>query len=442
LIFNSINSTIKEYRDKNVKKEFNIIGYLTNEKDILEIQKNKSHIKSLKKKYEGNYDPSHHLGNIIFDSKELKNFYISNKNNSFYILIIVNKIHDNKKEYIKYIYSSIAIFSPNEIKRTAPNYLFITNHFEKNTNNNKHFYRINAYKKKEIMYMDFSSPNRNLKYSIVNDENKNKEIINQTKMNEYFGIEKIKKQEDVGKDLLIIKKNLDKAILYVQCENSPKENVDYTFKYFVEENYSYNYVYDNNIKIENQNSKFISISFDRIKSNITKDYVKSNYYIKVYEYNNEDIKEKYYDISTSYRDEKPYLIYKLTSDDNILKSNDSQKFEIDIKNLKSYYIDVIAEIVDETIIYDYFAYKRYYYRYKSSTIPKIFIYIFIGIVAAAFIIGLCFLFCICFYRKSNKKLSNKVNKISFIMGENNPYIKSDKGKYDVIECDDDDEDDF
>ena len=436
LVFNSINSTIKEYRDKNVKKEFNIIGYLTNEKDILEIRKNKSHIISLKKKYEGNYDPSHHLCNIIFYSKELKQFYISNKNNSFYIFIIINKIHENKKEYIKYIYSSIAIFSPNEIKRTAPNYLFITNHFEKNTKNNKHYYRINAYKKMEIMYMDFSSPNRNLRYAIVNDENKNKENINQTQMNEYFGIEKIKKQEDVGKDLLIIKKNLDKAILYVQCENSPKENVDYTFKYFVDENYGYNYEYDNNIKIESQNSKFINISFDRIKSNITKDYVKSNYYIKVYEYKNEDIKEKYYDISTSYRDEKPNLIYKLTSDDNILKSNDSQNFEIDIQNLKNYYIDVIAEIVDENFIYDYFAYKRYYHTDNSSAIPKMVIYIFVGIVATALIIGLCFLFSICFYRKSNEKLTNKVNKISFIMGENNPYIKSDNGKYVVDDVDD------
>ena len=439
LIFNKINSTIKEYRDKNVEKDFNITGYLIKEKDILDIQKNKSHIKSLKKKYEGNYDPSHHLGNIIFNSKELKQFYQSNKNQTFYILIIINKNKNNQNEYIKYIYSSIAIFSPNEIKRTTPNYLYITNHFEKNTNNNKHYYRIDAYKKKEKMYIDFSSPNKNLKYKIVKD--KDKENINQTQINEYFGIEKIKKQEDVGKDLLIINKNLEDAILYVQCEKSPKENIDYTFRYFVEENYSFHYEYNNNIKIENQNKKFINISFDRIKSSITKDYVNSNYYIKVFKNDKEDINKTYYDISTSYRDEKPHLMYKLTYDDNILKNNDSVKLEIDIKNLKNYYIDIIAEIVDNSFIYDYLAYKRYYYT-ATPSIPKLVIYIFIAIVSTALIIGLCFVFCICFYRKSNKKLSNKVNKISFIMGENNPYIKSDKGKYDVIEYDDDDEDDF
>ena len=440
LIFNRIDSTVKEYRDKNVEKDFNITGYFTKEEDLLNVQKNKSHIYSLKKKYEGNYDPSHHLGNIIFDSKQLKQFYESNENKTFFILIIINKNKKDKNEYIKYIYSSIAIVSPNEIKRTTPNYLYITNHFEKNTNNIKHYYSLNAYKTKEKMYIDFSSPNKNLKYSIVNETNITN--INQAEIFKYFGIEEIKKQKDVGKDLLIINKNLDKAILFVHCESPPKENVDYTFRYFVEENYTYHYEYNNNIKIDNQNKKYINISFDRIKSNITKEYVKSNYYIKVYKNDNKDINKTYYDISTSYRDEKPHLMYKLTHDDNILKYNDSVKLEIDIKDLKNYYIDVIAEITDKSFIYDYLAYKRYYHT-EDSSIPMIVIYVFIGIVGGALIIGLCFVFCICFYRKSNKKLSNKVNKISFIMGENNPYIKSDKGKYDVIdEYDDDDEDDF
>ena len=441
LVFNTINSSAKEFRDKNVKKDFNITGYFTNEEGLLAIQQNKSHITSLKTKYEGNYDPSHHLGSIIFDSNDLKQFYYSNKNNPFYILIIIKKNKEDKNEYIKYIYSSIAIFSPND-KRTAPNYLLIANHFEKNTNNSKHYYNINAYKNMEKMYLDFSSPNKNLKYAIVKDKIKKIEDINQTEINKYFDIEKVQTQEKVGKDLLIIRKNLENAILYIDCKDCQKEKVDYTFRYFIEQNYTYQYEYDNTIKIDSQKNKFINISFDRIKSSITKDYVKSNYYIKVYEYKNEDNKDSYYDLSTSYSDEKPYLIYKLTSDDNILKSNNSLKFEIDIKNLKNYFIDVIAEIVDITVLYDYLAYKRYYYIDESSNIPKAVIYVCVGIAGTVLILGLCFIFCICFYRKSNKTLTRKVNKISFIIGEDNPYIKSDRGKYDVIEYDDDDENDF
>ena len=438
LIINEINTTNKDYRDKNIKKEFNIIGYLTSEKDILEIQKNKSYIYSLNDKYEGYYDSSHHLGNIIFHSKDLQKFHESNEKNSFYVLIIFNKTQENINEY-KYIYSSISIFTPNELQKTTPNYVFITNHFEKNTDNNKHYYKINAYKNREKMYLDFSSPNKNLKYAIINEDNINKENINQTKINEFFGIEIIKKQEEIGKDFLVIRKNLEYAFLYIECEKSPKENVDYTFKYFVEENYSYHYEYNNKINIDNQNSDFIKISFDRIKSSITKDYVKCNYYIKVYDYDKEDMDKIYYDISTSFREEEPFLINKLTYDDNILKYNVSQSFEIDIKNHKNYYIDVIAEIVDEYVIYDYLAYKRFYHK-EPSSIPKIAIYIFIGIAGGALIIGLGFVFCICFYRKSNKSMANKVSKISFIIGENNPYIKSDKGKYDVIEYDDDEDD--
>ena len=269
IIFTELNSVIKKFdqRDINCTELFEIKGYLINNTLLKHLKTNKIKINDLTssfnyKEYIGNYDLSLKQGNIIFQKDDILYFNKSN-NESIYILIIINKSLINKREY-NYISSTITVTSPN-IDKTIPCDIYLTNIFSKNTKNIKHYYYINSLSDDEEMILEFSSTNKNVKIDIFNSE-----------------VKKIKNQEDIGKQIMIVKKNLKKSKLLVKCENSPNQNIFYTFRYFSSsnKNYTFIYKYDSNVEYKFIKNNLFKITINKIKNINNNEYQKCNYYIR------------------------------------------------------------------------------------------------------------------------------------------------------------------
>ena len=441
LVFNKLNSNDKDYRDVNSSETFIIKGYLMNKNQFLDYQLNgKITNNSLVKNYKGNYDLSHHQVNIFFDKQNINSLW-EEKKDEIYIIIVIKKGNRNKRKY-NFIHSTITVFLPNQEKRIVPINSYLTNHFEKNTNNTSHLYKLNSLYEAKEMILEFSSPNNDIKYKIINSFNNNSK--NEEKdLDKFFNKIKLKKQEEIGKDIIILKKNLDQVILLVECKNSPKDNLEYTFKYFDGENYSFLYEYNPIIKKEKKNNNY-EFKFNRIKykknSNKLTGFPKCNYYLRLFEIkknNNKTLNN----ISTSFFKEKPFLSNIITYDDNILKEN---KEEINfIKNIKkdSFYIDIIAEILENEKTYEYLAYyrtdnnieKKYFFTKKNLTK--------IGLVAGGvFILILFLIIYIRCYKKRNDDLKEKVDQISFTLGNSSLLGSETRSNNDNEDDDDDDED--
>ena len=424
LIFKELNNNDKEFRDKNASELFNINGYLINKNKFLDLQlKDKIDYNLLGHEYSGNYDLSHHQVNIFFIKKEINSFYEKN-NEEFYIFIIVEKAKENEREY-SFIHSSITAFLANQEKRIAPIDSYLTNHFEKNTNNTSHLYKLNSLSEAKEMVLEFSSPNKDIKFKIINSFNNNSKI-NEINLNEFFNIKRLKSQEEIGKDIIVLKKNLDKVILLVECKNHPKQNLEYTFKYFNGDNYSFVYEYNPNIKKDKHNNNY-DFTFSKIKYkknyNNSQDLVKCNYYLRIFEMKNNSY-NTLNDISTFFIEEKPIIIYKISYDDKILeKDKDFIYFQKNNDLKEGFYIDVIAEIIKEGKTYEYLAYNRIDNKIETIWFTTEKLKIICLCVGGVLIIILILIIYICCSKKRNENLINKVKEISAVLGNNSRVTK-------------------
>ena len=411
-IFTELNSVNKiiEHRDANCSELFEIKGYIINNTQLQDLKTNKIILNDFNifistfngKEYIGKYDLALKQGNIIFQKEDILNFKKLN-NESIYILVIINKSLINKREY-NYISSTITVTSAN-IDKSIPCDTYLTNIFNKNSKNINHCYYINTITEEEEMILEFSSTNKNVKIEIINSQ-----------------IKKIKNQEEIGKQIISIKKNLNKTKLLVTCGNSPNQNIYYTFRYFSNntKNYTFNYKYNSNVAYKYIKDKLFKFTINKIKNNINNQYIQCNYYIRLYKEKNNN--NNNFDILTSLKEENPFLENKISYDDNLLsKTNDSFDIELNISNKKNekIYVDIIAELLKNDINPEYLSYHKIYPEKDDHKTFFIIFSISMGVIFVIFCF-LLILYIFCYYKK-NKHLSEKVEQISFTLGDDNPY---------------------
>ena len=414
LIFTELNTAHKiiEHRDANCSELFEINGYIINNTQLQDLKTNKINIIDFissfnDTKYIGKYDLSLKQVNIIFQKEDILNFNKTN-NESIYILVMINKSLINKREY-NYISSTITVTSPN-IDKTIPCDIYLTNIINKNTKNINHYYYINSLNDDEEMILEFSSTNKNVQILIFNSEFK-----------------KIKNQEDIGKQIISIKNYLNKTKLLVKYENSPNKDIFYTFRYFSNKNknYTFNYKYNSNAKYKYIKDNLFKITINKIKNIINNKYSKCNYYIRLYKDNKTD--KNNFGILTFLKEENPFLENKISYDDNLLsKADDSFDIELNIESNinEKVYVDIIAEILKDDINPEYLSYHRIYPKKDDNDTVIIIFIMFACFICIIFCLIL--ILCIFCYSKKNNHLKKKVERISFTLGDDNPYEKLER----------------
>ena len=400
---------IKENRTTNVSELFGIKGYLVN-KTLLN---NEDQLRELKP-YIGHYDLTYRQGYIIFQNEEINN-YKNNNNESLYILIKINQESINQRTY-KNIHNIITVFKSNnnEINNTIPSNIYLTNILSKNE---MHKYILDCFlDEEEYIFIDFSSTNdKKIKvkiYELENNGGKGKELEKKY----------IKKQEEIGKNIIRVTKNISPILLTIESIESPKKNIVYTFKYYAEKkNYIFPYKYNNsNTLYKIIRDDLLIITIGKIKINNNNDNnniedIKINYYISVYKRNvDSNIKDDEDIILTTLKEENPYLRNKISYDDSILlNATDSFIIETNIPKNEKCFIDITAEIVFKKDTLEYLAYKRIVPKTRENNLY----FIIFGVSGVILILIIFLIFCIYCYKKKNQELIKTVDKISFVIGD-------------------------
>ena len=371
-----------EYKDviRNNTEIFDINGYLITEDELNEIKNgNISFIENKNEyKYKGKYYLENKHGFLNINKDDINKFKKNNKNKKtyFYFTTKKNKINDKKYNKIK---GNINIYPANNIKYPMPEDDYHFNSIDCSKNNSQ-IYKlgdISKNKNSDIsskthnMSIDFSSPIEGLKVKIVKGENSTDED------SDYFGI--IRKQNNNGKDTIIVSKNIENAYLLVETpdkilnkSDNYNTNVDYMFKY----SYEYkdnkkdptnnkNIKYDNSIIYNKMNNTDLktNITLNKIKNSKTNESIPCNYYIRIYKNNKkikeQDVKNNYYpkkniSIISNNENDDIYAIYKIDSTNPILQNNkDNFTIPIEIDTEEPVYLDVMAEDASNQEIYGY-----------------------------------------------------------------------------------------
>ena len=362
----------------------------------------------------GIYDATYHEGRLIIPSEKIKT---SKKQLSLIIKIEPSEEKSKKYNILEGNLFFIERNAKSELFQNVPKNVYLSNYFNNISNQQnislEHNYllKFSELDKSRFKAITFATITKNVSIALF-QKYENNILSNDTNMI------LINKNLDKGSKIYLINSSLNEFYLNIKC---PKRNydVDYTFKYFILDSDNYPFQYDNIIRAQ-KNSIFatdIDLKISKIQpQNIIE---KENYYIRIYEY---DDKYGDLDITTSFRNKRPYWIQK--TNPNLNKhlsnySNDEEYFYTSIKTdaTSNYFVDVIAEVIKGEM-HEYLAYKRFNPKYnqhdskKAEWIKKmIIIFVPIGIVLLIIIIILFFFFCK--YREKHKNLEKKVEQISF-----------------------------
>lgn len=378
----------------------------------------------------GIYDTAYHEGRLIIPSEKIK----ANRNK----LSLIVKIEPSDEKVKKYNLLEGNLFfiernTKSELFQNVPKNIYLSNYFKnasKEQNNfleHNYLLKFSELDKERNKAISFATITKNVTITVYEKYENN---ILSNKMN----ITLVNKNIDKGSNIYLIETNsINEFYLNIKC---PKRNyeVDYTFKYYILETDNYPFKYDN--KITSIKSTKFSTNIDLKISKIQPQNIidKANYYIRIYE-NDDNLGDL--NITTSFRNKRPYLILKMDPNMNqsLIISNDEEYFETTIKSdiASNYFIDVIAEVIKGEM-HEYLAYERFNPKYNphnsdNRPLNKIIIIIFSSIGLVLIIIVIILFIFFCRFRKKHANLAKKVQQISF----NDERVNKD-------DDDDDDED--
>lgn len=360
---------------RNNTETFDLEGYLVTEDELNQIKNgNASFLRNKKDgKYNGNYYIENKHGFLNIKKNEIDKFKNNNPNKKPYLYFIMKKSKINDKNYNN-IKGDINIYPANNQDVPIPEDEFYLNTIDC-TKNNSHLYKLgDIFKNKNEgisddthnLTVDFVSPVEGLKVKIVNRTNSKDEDL------DYFGI--TKKENDNGKDTIIITKNLDNAYLLVE---TPDQKLDKQDEYNTNVDYMFKYRYKNKVKDKNEkNVKYNNaITYNKmgntdLKTNITINKIKDsnneqipcNYYVRIYKTkeNKSQNKNLFYpkkniSLINNNEGDNLYGIYKIDSKNPILKNEaeDSFTVPIEIDTDDQVYMDIVAESVPDGQVYGY-----------------------------------------------------------------------------------------
>ena len=363
---------------RNNTEIFDIEGYLINEDELNDIKNGNISFMIDKKefKYKGNYYLENKHGFLNINKNDIDNFKKKYKNTNHYVYFIMKKSKINDKKYDN-INGNINIFPNNNTQFPLPENDFYFNSLDC-TKNNWHIYKLGdklKNKNDDISYnthnmtIEFLSPIEGIKAKVVRDIKKKEDDSN------YFDI--IRKNNDNGKDTIIIGKNIDDVYLLIETPDKIlnktddyKTNIDYMFKYSYErkdldETKIPKIEYNNTIlysKMKNTDLK-TNITLNKIKDSKNK-IIPCNYYIRIYKNKNNGNTNKnqnnFYpkkNVSLINNNDLKdiYAIYKIHYNNSLLKNEKEENFTIciEIDTDDPVIVDVLAENVQDKKIYGY-----------------------------------------------------------------------------------------
>ena len=375
--FNILHSSEEdEYKDhiRYSTEIFDINGYLITEDELNEIKNGNINFIDNKKnyKYKGNYYLENKQGFLNIKKSDIDNFTKNNKDKKPYLYLTLKKSKINDKKYDN-IKGNINIYPSNYTKISLPENDYHINTIDCSKNNSQ-IYKLGEISKNDLSYtknikIDFSSPIEGLKVKIVRD-------INQTDEDKaYFGIES--KENNNGKDIIIVSKNIDKAYLLIETPDNllnstcdSNSNVNYMFKYSYENkekkdtDNNTDIQYNNIIQYDSMTSFDLktNITFNRIKESKTNKFLLCDYYIRVYKNpnlisskdNNTFYSIKSISLINNNDCEDIYSIYKIDSNNSLFQNEkESITIPIEIDTNESIFVDVMAESVYDKQRYGY-----------------------------------------------------------------------------------------
>ena len=389
--FDSLNSNEEdEYKNqiRNNVESFDIKGYLITEEELNNIKDgNISFIEDKKDFKKGNFYLENNHGFLNINKNEIDNFKKNNNNTKPYLYLTMKKSKENDKKYEK-IKGNINIYPPNYTEFPVPEDSYNYNSINC-TQKNKHKYKLGDIIKNteegisndtHNLIIDFSSPIKGLKVKIVKNNSDEEDL-------DYFGINKI--ENNNGKDTINISKNIENAYLLVETpddllnktDGNDNTNVDYMFKYFYvdktkDKESITNIKYNNTLiynKMDSSECK-TNITLNKLKDSKDKQ-IKCNYYIRLYKNikkesnKNNNYRKKNISLINNNDDNNLYAIYKIDSDNPILKNDKEDQFtipiEIDIE--EPVFVDVVAQNVENGEIYGYSkAYPNSDFEYEEE----------------------------------------------------------------------------
>ena len=369
-----------QFRDqiRNNTETFDLEGFLITDKELNEIKNGNLSIIENKKdyNYKGDYYLENKHGFLNINKNEIDRFKKNNNNTKPYLYFRMKKSKTNDKKYDK-IKGNINIYSSKNAQIPIPENDYNFNSIDC-SKKNYHIYKLGDKTKNKNegisskthnMTIDFISPIEGLKVKIVKG-------INETQQDDkYFNI--TKKENNNGKDTFIIGENIDDAYLIVETPDrilnktdNTNTNVDYMFKYFYENKnkdeknltvikYNNNVIYK---KMGNTDLK-TNLTLNKIKNSKTNNSIPCNYYIRVYKNNkkkksnnnNNYYPKKNISLINNNKDNDIYAIYKIDSNNPLLRNNTEDNFTvpIEIDTDEPVFFDVIAESVPDKNTYGY-----------------------------------------------------------------------------------------
>ena len=258
---------------------------------------------------------------------------------------------------------------------------------------------------KKTKYIYFSTISKNVTFSLSKDSLEN----------DFSNYSFLRKQNEFGSNIISFNEIMTEIYLIIKCSIN-NNDIEYTFKYYSDssDNIIINDSYENGITLTKNDDK-LKLKIPQIPLEKT-----INYYIRIFEEHNNSL--DIFDLSTSFRANFPYYLFKINSNDSILKKDDKY-FELNITTdkYKNYYIDGIAEIIlnEKKNDKDYLAYKidkkvANTHVKNDSLFDNRIIIIAIIIVSCVLITIILFLICcVCRYRNKYKDLEDQIKEISF-----------------------------
>ena len=418
---NLITKNTRNYT-RNYTESFDLIAELINQKNLNEQTKENENL------FFGNYDVVYHGGRIIIPYLNIMEYRKNHSKLSVFIKINIMKSHYNNRKYLNsegYLF----VIKQDEIMKNIPKNYYITNFFNSESNNTNytinrtHIYKMDGYSNIDIdkkIKFHFSSNSKEISFYL--SKTPSLDFNNSIR---YIFINNV--NETGNKELFFNSVNKEDIYLIVICPTS-QYDIEYSFNYFTIGNKSeYILEYFNNeisyVK-EKEYSSSLSLYINKILINKNSTI---NYYVRIYEYKN-DLNDSTGDLSitSSFRKQSPYLIYKIGSKENLLNNTENYFiFNVTADVFKKYFIDAIAEIIidEEGQLIDYLGYYKFYpiaiLKNKEDEINKIILIVSLSIGFLLLIFMIILINYMCKYRNKNKNLEDKIKQISMIEGSKN-----------------------
>ena len=278
-------NNIKDIINENSKiAVFSMKAFIITEEILEKLQLDETFI-YLGEPFIGKYESSLGIAKLSLTKEDIKKYYVENKMN--YIYIIIMDSYDNPYLLDKII-GEISFFENNNLNYITPENTYINGNLEVGKQSYNKYKLIKKNSKDKKIRVEFSSASDDVQYRINYEKNNSKRI--NYNVTEKLGKKNIDIELDKDSNFIIFEVYTDEIV-------EDKNKLSYIIRYRTDEGKKIFKNYDTikNIneaftKNENKNDKVnnIELTISSIQDSETSKQVPATYYLNIYKYNKED----------------------------------------------------------------------------------------------------------------------------------------------------------